>query len=162
MPYDLLSAEVARRSASDEDDSMLVDQLRTTPDRAEAWARLLAVADEFAARPHAENDCRWNQPEERPDGVIVVGFPVYGERVERACGLLYEVGAVTPAYEWMRHTPPELPEDGAPLAPADAIRLATATLRSERFGDGMIAKALEDGTFQAVLASLAAWYRSRP
>lgn len=159
--HDLLAAELARQSTSDHGDSMLVAQLDTAVEGADAWGRLLAVADEFAALPHADDDCRWQAPEERPDGVIVIGFPVYGERVRRACAVLYDVGAVTPAYDWMRHPAPTVPQGGALLAPADAIRLATATLRGERFGDGTIAAALERGSLQAVFASLSTWYRAQ-
>lgn len=159
--HDLLATEIARRLTPDHGDAELVAQLNTAASQAAAWARLLAVADEFAALPHTEDDCRWRRPEQGPDGVIVIGYPVYGERVRRACDLLYEVGAVTPAYDWMRRPAPALPDDGAPPPPADAIRLATATLRGERFADGTIAQALESGALQAVLASLAAWHRAQ-
>ncbi len=54
-----------------------------------------------------------------------------------------------------------MPDDGTPLSPADAIRLATTIVRGERFGDGHIAQAVERGTLQAILASLAAWRRER-
>ncbi|HEX6499606.1 MAG TPA: DUF6508 domain-containing protein [Micromonosporaceae bacterium] len=146
----------------DPDDAALLAQLDTGPERAEAWGRLLAAADAFAARPHAEDDYRWERPEPRADGVIVLGHPVYGERVTQARRALSDVRAVTPVYHWMRHRPPKVPEGGAPLAPADAVRLATALVRGERFCDGAIGQAVERGTLQAVLASLATWYRARP
>jgi len=41
---------------------------------------------------------------------------------------------------------------------ADAVRLATAIIRGERFGDGTIAEAIADGTLSAVLARLRHWY----
>ncbi|MFI0351151.1 macro domain-containing protein [Actinomadura sp. 9N407] len=154
--HDLLAAEVARHPAAD-DDAVLLAALNTAPD---AWERLLAVADDFAALPQAEGDVRWEPAEKRPDGAIVVGYPVYGERVRRACDALSGVGAVTPKYHWMQHQQPEPPPDGVLPTPADAIRLATATVRGERFCDGTIGTALERGTLQAALASLAAWYRT--
>ena len=86
---------------------------------------------------------------------------MYGQRVERARRALAEVGAVTPAFHWMKHRPPDAPADGFPPPPGDANRLAAAIVRGERFCDGNIGQALEAGTLQAVLASLAAWYRSR-
>lgn len=158
---DLLTAELARVSPSDPDDTMLLAQLDTSAERADAWHRLVAVAGEFAALPHAEDDCRWVRAEKRPDGVIRMGYPVYGERVDRACDALVGVGAVTPAYHWMQRRPPTVPADGV-LSPADAVRLATATVRGERFGEGTIGDAVERGTLQAILTSLSTWYGSRP
>ncbi|GAA1934217.1 DUF6508 domain-containing protein [Streptantibioticus ferralitis] len=144
----------------DPDDAALLAQLDVTAERADAWRRLLAVADEFAALPHDEEDIRWKQTERRADGVMVGGYPDYAERVERACRALAEVGAVTPAYHWMRQRPRAVP-DGGQLAPAEAVRLATAIVRGERFGYGTIGQAVESGTLQAVAASLSAWYRGR-
>jgi hypothetical protein len=57
----------------------------------------------------------------------------------------------------MDRPPLVVPDDGV-LSPADAVRLATATVRGERFSDGTIGHAVEHGALQAVLASLAAWY----
>jgi O-acetyl-ADP-ribose deacetylase (regulator of RNase III) len=158
---DLLAAELARESTADPGDATLLAQLDTTAERADAWRRLVAVADEFAALPHAEDDCRWIPAQERPDGVITMGYPVYGERVGRARHALAEVGAVTPAYRWMDRSPLAVPEDGA-LPPADAVRLATATVRGERFCDGTIGQAVEQGTLQAILTSLSTWYDDHP
>jgi O-acetyl-ADP-ribose deacetylase (regulator of RNase III) len=141
----LLAAELARRSTSGPGDSVLLAQLDTTAERADAWSRLVAVVNEFVALPHAEGDFRWRPAKERPDGVITVGYPIYGERIERACRALVDVGAVTPAYPWMQQPPPTVPGDGA-LPPADAVRLATATVRGERFCDGTIGHAVEQGT----------------
>lgn len=158
---DLLAAELARRSTSGPGDSTLLAQLDTTAERADAWSRLVAAAAEFAALPHAEGDVGWMPAKERPDGAITMGYPTYSERVERACRALVDVGAVTPAYPWMQQHPPTVPHDGA-LPPADAIRLATATVRGERFCDGTIGHAVEQGTLQAILTSLSTWYSTRP
>ncbi|MEU5425935.1 DUF6508 domain-containing protein [Streptomyces olivoreticuli] len=143
------------------DDGTLLAQLDTTAARAEAWERLLTIATEFADLPHADDDYGWTKSERGPQGVVRGGYPVYGERVERARGALVEVGAVTPTYPWMHHCPPRA-DTAANLTPADAVRLATGIMRGERFSDGTIGAAVESGTLQAVLASLAAWYRSRP
>ncbi|WP_049570853.1 DUF6508 domain-containing protein [Streptomyces sp. SBT349] len=141
------------------DDATLLAQLETSPD---AWGRLLNAADAFAASPHAEHDVSWSRPEPGGAGSVSLPYPLYGERVELARRALAEVRAVTPAYHWTRHRAPTVPADGSPLSPADAVRLATALVRGERFGDGTIAAALERGAFQAALASLATWYRARP
>jgi hypothetical protein len=80
--------------------------------------------------------------------------------VLNAWELLDEVGAVTPAYHWMEHRPPALDPEGK-VSVADAVRLATTIIRSERFGDGNIGAAVDQGTLQAAIAALAGWYRDR-
>lgn len=131
---------------ADPDDAALLAQLHT--ERDEEWRALAALDEDFRVRPQTEDDCVWSS-----------GFPQYSARIEEACRLLSEVGAVTPAYPWMRQDPPDA--DGK-LTPADAVRLATRIVRSERFGDGNIAAAVKAGALQAVVAALVAWHRSRP
>lgn len=146
----------------DPDDRTLLAQLRTGQSHDDAWRRLGAVSDEFAGLPHADGDTCWVQSTRGSDGIVTVGYPEYSARVQRACRALTEVGAATPAYPWMRHRPPVLPDDGSPPPPADAVRLATTIIRGERFCDGTIGQAVEHGTLQAVLTSLTTWHRTRP
>jgi hypothetical protein len=44
---------------------------------------------------------------------------------------------------------------------ADAARMATSLMRGERFCDGLIASALEDGTFAAMMERLRSWHDGR-
>ena len=88
------------------------------------------------------------------------GF-AYSRRVDQARAALCEVRAVTSAYPWMQHQQPTVPDDGSPLLPADAVRLATRIVRGERFCEGTIGQAVKSGALQAVLASLATWYAAR-
>ena len=129
-----------------DDDATLLAALDTT--RTEAWLTLVALDRDFRDRPHADDDCVWSS------------VPNYGARVEAACRRLAEVGAVTPKYRWTREEPPTRGADGR-LEPADAVRLATAIIRSERFGYGQIERAVNEGGLQAVIASLSSWYRGR-
>lgn len=115
----------------------------------DAWRALLDLDDDFRARPHADDDCVWQHQ-----------YPQYGARVETARRLLAQLGAVTPAYHWMQQQPPTPAADGT-VTPADAIRLATTIVRSERFGDGNIEQALSTGLLQAVIAALAALRREQ-
>ncbi|RBM12330.1 DUF6508 domain-containing protein [Streptomyces sp. PT12] len=139
------------------DDATLLAGLDTTTP---AWARLLALADRFAAEPHAADDYRWTRPERRADGAVTMAYPVYGERVTQARRALAEVGAVTPAYHWMRR--PRVRYDDGALSPGDAIRMATSVVRGERFNEGTLGRAVESGALRAVLVALATWYRDRP
>lgn len=60
----------------------------------------------------------------------------------------------------MQQQPPALDGEGK-VSAADAVRLATTIIRSERFGDRNIGVAVNTGVLQAVVAALAAWYRDR-
>lgn len=131
---------------SDPDDATLLAGLDIT--QTEAWRALMQLDRDFRDRPHLDDDCVWSS------------VPDYGARVEAACRRLAEVGAVTPKYPWTRQEPPSLGADGR-LEPADAVRLATTIIRSERFGYGQIERALNAGGLQAVVASLSSWYRGQ-
>ena len=132
------------------DDATLVMAL--DPKQADAWRALVELDKDFRARPHADDDCVWpERPGQAP-------YPDYGARVQAACKLLQEVGAVTPVYHWIQQQPPALDAEGK-VSAADAVRLATRIVRSERFGDGNIGAAVNTGVLQAVLAALAAWHR---
>jgi hypothetical protein len=130
----------------DPDDVTLLSALNTT--QAEAWYALMDLDQDFRDQPHADDDCVWSS------------VPNYGARVEAAIRRLYEVGAVTPIYHWTRHKASVLGTDGQ-ISPADAVRLATTIIRSERFGYGQIERALDAGRFQAVIASLSSWYQGQ-
>lgn len=117
-------------------------------------ARARGTRGDFRDRPHANDDCVWP---ERPGQMP---YPDYGARVQAAWTLLQEVGAVTPMYHWMQQVPSALDAEGK-VSAADAVRLATTIIRSERFGDGNIGAAVNTGVLQAVVSALAAWYRDR-
>ena len=134
------------------DDATLVMAL--DPKQAGAWHALVELDEGFRARPHADNDCVW------PERSGQVPYPDYSARVRAAWKLLQEVGAVTAVYQWMQQQPPALDAKGK-VSAADAVRLATTIIRSERFGDGNIGAAVNSGVLQAVVAALAAWYRDR-
>jgi hypothetical protein len=134
------------------DDAALVMALDCT--QASAWRALVELDEDFRARPHAEDDCVWpERPGQAP-------YPDYSPRVQESRRALAEVGAVTPSYHWMQHKPPAA-GPGGKLSAADAVRLATTIIRSERFGDGNIGAAVDAGVLQAVIAALADWYQGR-
>lgn len=137
----------------DPDDAALLAALKSEP--AAAWRELAELDEDFRARPHADDDCVWTAPDGQQ-----LPYPVYGVRVQAVCQLLYDLGAVTPTYHWNRQRPPALGDDGT-VSAADAVRLATTIVRSERFGDGQIGAAVNQGALQAVVAALAAWRRSQ-
>jgi hypothetical protein len=73
---------------------------------------------------------------------------------------LYGLNVIYP-FPWMRWDRAGRYRDPASLADApaaDTARLATAIFRGERFGDGEIARALDDGILAAILARLPRWH----
>ncbi len=103
------------------------------------------------------------------DSVVVDGvekpvtqmpYPLYTPAVERLRNAI-SGGALVVVYDWMGWEGLDRYQNGADLAEApvaDAVRLITAIVRSERFGDGNIEGALERGTLQAAIAKLRADY----
>ena len=92
--------------------------------------------------------------------VYQMPYAVYSDEVERLRGALGGVGAVVP-FAWpdwhgIRTYRGGQNLDRAPVA--DAVRLLTAIIRSERFSDGSIAGALADGTLPAALSLLRRWH----
>lgn len=114
----------------------------------DAWAELRAVAEEMTDE---DRHVEWTQE------ANVFSYPIYSERINKSTGLLYNVGAITPLYSWMSEGLPDY-SPAKELSPADAIRAATYIVRSERFGDGAIAKAAEIGLLDSILHSLIKWY----
>jgi len=81
---------------------------------------------------------------------LVLSYPEY-DAVEQLVAALVAVNA-QPVFDWMnwygsRRYPGGAGLAGAPVA--DAMRLVTVLVRGERFCDGTIAKALEDGSLLA-------------
>jgi hypothetical protein len=92
--------------------------------------------------------------------VTQVPYPLYTPEVERLRDAIGACGLVVP-YDWMAWDGLDRHLDGAGLADApmtDAVRMITAIVRSERFGDGNIEGALTSGTLQAAIARLRADY----
>jgi Family of unknown function (DUF6508) len=95
---------------------------------------------------------------ERP--VFQMPYAVYSDQVNRAIQALYDLGAIVP-FNWPDWDGIERYRTGRGLdtAPvADAIRLATAIVRADRFAEGTIASTLDDGSFIAALRRLRQWY----
>lgn len=78
-------------------------------------------------------------------------YPEYGEAVQELVAALVAVNA-QPMFDWVRWSRSQRYAGGVGLAQApvaDAMRLITVILRGERFSDGTIAKAIEDGRLLA-------------
>jgi hypothetical protein len=82
---------------------------------------------------------------------LVLSFPKYDAAVEELVAALFAVNA-EPVFDWMSWDGPRRYPGGAGLAGApvaDAMRLITVVVRGERFSEGTIAQAIEDGSLVA-------------
>ena len=136
--------------------------LRAAP--GEAWREL---ASALAAVEGEARHATWHGGEQVVaivDGVeraaTQLPYPAYTEAVERFRRALTGVRAFV-VFDWMHwdgldryRRAADL--DGAPAA--DAVRLVTAVVRSERFGDGSIEAALDSGLLTAAARRLLAWH----
>lgn len=129
-------------------DTELISELDRT--KTEAWEELRSAAKEMTAE---DRNAVWSNG----GNEHALKYPVYSERLNKATCLLYTVGAITPLYNWRSNGLPDY-SSSKELSVADAIRAATYIVRSERFGDGAIARAAEIGLLDSILNSLIKWY----
>jgi hypothetical protein len=138
-------------------------QLRRAP--TDRWTSLWTAVDEFDWEAEHVTWGGGQQVEttvvdgvERP--VFQMPYAIYSDAAQSVLRGLSGIGAVVP-FSWPDWDGLERYAGGRGLdaAPvADAVRMATAVIRSDRFSEGSIGGALEDGTLLAVLRRLRHWY----
>ena len=122
----------------------------------EPWQRLWAAVDDLLA----ERPSPWEIRIHDADGSLCLPYAVYSDALNRVRAALYEVDAIV-GFDWtgwdglLRYPGGEGLAD-APMG--EACRVLTLLVRAERFNDGAIGQALDDGTFQAALMRLRRWY----
>ncbi len=139
---------VEAENGTDAEDARLTAGLETATAEARARLRTALRAVRRTRGPLAE----WRGGQRGADGVIQAPFPVYHPAVDRLVSALYQVHAVATGFDWMhwdgaRRYPHAADVLTAPVA--DAVRLITVIVRGERFSDGRIASAIEDGRLLA-------------
>jgi hypothetical protein len=150
---DMKAIEELARIVTPADDRRLVDQL--VPAGHPAWTWL---AEAYDSLTDEDREVVWDRGGGTPpDGAVQTPVPVYSEQVQRVLRALQDLGAVTEEYRWMGHPLPEVPSAGH-LAPADAVRAATALVCGERFYPGLIGDALHSGLLDALVLSLRVWH----
>ena len=151
------------RPDDDAENEQILQQLRGAPP--EAWAELGAA---LAALEADAAPMTWGGGDQVT--VVVNGeervattmpYAVYSDSAERVRRALAGVGAVF-VYDWpswprLRAFPGGSGLDDAPVT--DAVRLATAVLRSERFTEGSFGGAIAEGVIAAVGRRLLSWHR---
>jgi hypothetical protein len=127
------------------------------------WTEIAAALADVLADPE---QVRWTGGDhvgvrvvdgvEKP--VVQVPYPVYSAAVER---LRSALGCFVVPFAWPQWDGTQRYRAGRAIADApatDAVRLITAVLRSERFGEGSIAGAIADGTLPAAVERLLVWH----
>ncbi|WP_433678058.1 DUF6508 domain-containing protein [Nocardia sp. CA-119907] len=135
-------------------DSDIKAQLLISPPK--RWQQLWSAVDELLA----EQPSPWEIRTQNADGSLCMPYAVYSDAVGHVQHALYEVDAIV-GFDWTNWDGIRLHRGGQGLADApvaEACRMLTAIVRAERFSDGTIGHALDDGTFQAALLRLRRWY----
>jgi O-acetyl-ADP-ribose deacetylase (regulator of RNase III) len=127
---------------------------------AEQWRRLFALADSLSP---GNLEVRWRGGGEHEPGVFTLNYPLYSDSVQAIIEALYELGVIVSFNwpEWHRTSPLFPAAAGLMEAPvADAARLATTYVRGERFSDGAIQQAIDNGAWLAILNRLRSWFET--
>ena len=149
----------ATRDPTDDD---IESRLVAVP--ADGWTRLWEAVDDLG---DGSDLMRWagggqdGTTMATGDGAPLGQMPyvVYSEPVNRVVGQLYDLGLVV-SFNWPDWDGARRYQGGEGLteAPvADAVRLITAVVRADRFCDGTIGVAIEEGTLPAALRRVRAW-----
>jgi hypothetical protein len=127
---------------------------------AEQWLRLLDLADSVSL---GNLEMCWLGGGEQKPGVFTLNHPRYSDSVQAIIESLYELGVIVSFNwpEWHRTSPLFPAAAGLTEAPvADAARLATTYVRGERFSDGAIQQAIDNGAWLAILDRLRRWFET--
>jgi hypothetical protein len=138
-------------------DDPVIAGLLTAP--RSAWVRFLDAADVVALIDHY-GVWRGGLTVEGDDGVVDMPWVDYVAEVDRLVQSLYEVNAVVECHGIEM----DIARQVAVADPANAteiVRLISTIVRIDRFSEGQLLRALEDGTLPVLIRRLAAWYRGR-
>lgn len=153
-----LRAILSRTSVDGPSDAEIEATLRSGS--VAVWSRLAQFRDVL---PVAATSSTWVIKEPVFEGetrVIQMPWVDYDSRVVQVVQDLYELGVIVP-FDWgswdgLSQYPTGRGLDQAPIA--DAARLITVVVRGDRFSEGTLKAALDDGTMVRILDRLCAWY----
>ena len=87
-------------------------------------------------------------------------FVDYVDEVDRLVQALYEVNAVV-NFDWIEVDIARQMVTSDPTNVTDVVRMITTIVRVDRFSEGHLLRALEDGTLLVLARRLATWYRTQ-
>jgi hypothetical protein len=137
-------------------DDTVVAGLRQAP--RSAWVRLLDAVDVLGLVSHY-GVWRGGRTIEGDDGVLEMPWVDYVDEVDRLVQALYEVNAVV-EFDWIEVDIARQMMTSDPANVTDVVRMITTIVRVDRFSEGHLLRALEDGTLLVLVRRLATWYRS--
>ncbi len=94
----------------------------------------------------------WKQPKEKEDGIIEMGFPLYGRDVDNWIHEFYRLKLAD--YNYIENSKIYKHKKIEELTLEETLSYITFIIRGERFCDGHIAYYLEDGTIEKLCNNL--------
>ena len=94
----------------------------------------------------------WKKATTREDGVIVPGFPIYSKEVNEWVDMFYKLKLVD--YNYLENSKIYANKKIEELSVEETLSYLTGIIRGEKFGDGSIASALEDGRIEKLCENL--------
>ena len=137
-------------------DDTVVTGLRHAP--RSAWVRLLDAIDVLGL-VDKYGVWRGGRTIEGDEGVLEMPFVDYVDEVDRLVQALYEVNAIID----IDSIEVDIARQMVTCDPAnvtDTVRMITTIVRVDRFSEGHLLRALEDGTLLVLARRLASWYRT--
>lgn len=95
---------------------------------------------------------KWQEPKRGEDNVIELGYPLYSEEVENWIHEFYRLKLVD--YNYLDNSKIYKRKKIEELSLEETLSYLTLIIRGERFCDGYIASALEDGTIEKLCDNL--------
>ncbi len=140
------------------DDAVIEARLRAVAP--EQWDRLWRAVDSVVDDPGSH--ARWITPERLPDGSMRLPWVRYSDTMFEISRVLHEADLMI-GFAWMRWRDGidrylGKPDVVAAAPIADVLRVLTAIERGDRFTEGTIAGALNDGTLPAAWRALRTWH----
>lgn len=124
----------------------------------EDWVRFDELATAFRDDPEPAKD----HPRAREDdGTYTPGWWEYSPTVEALIRWMYHTDIIVGGFDWpewdgvANYRSPHAIE-AAPIA--DVLRMATGIVRGDRFHDGTLAAAINDGLIGAIVDRLESWH----
>lgn len=138
-------------------DDTVVAGLRRAP--RSAWLRFLDAVDVLALVSEY-GVWRGGIAIEGDDGVIDMPWVDYCDEVDRLVQALYEVNAVV-EFDWIEVDVSRQIVTSELSNVGDVVRLISTIVRVDRFSEGQMLRALDDGTLPSLARRLANWYRNQ-
>ncbi|MBI4934326.1 MAG: hypothetical protein HY828_10635 [Actinobacteria bacterium] len=123
-----------------------------------AWVRLLDAIDVLGLVDHY-GVWRGGMTIEGDDGVVDMPWVDYVDEVDRLVQALHEVNAIVDVDSIEMDTARQMVTSD-PSNVTETVRMISTIVRVDRFSEGQLLRALNEGTLQVLVRRLATWYRA--